>query len=284
MPATLRTRTVDSHASRLRRKLVAAGAPTGSDRERVGAGLPPRSRSCALGGTAHVPLEARLSIAVAARGRARAGGNRTARRRARPRPRGARGPGEPRCARSTRRRPRLQQGRDPARPGHAPGLARRRRSGWRRGPGRGCPLGPRVRSRHHRRARTWDGRRVLAVEPRATARRTRSAADRSRGARTDRPRAGARRRAAVRARRAASSSSTSRRSCSPPSGSATATATSHSSPAAAKSVVWRDRSSALATRPARSRPRARPVRLAGQSRPAQPPGRDRRLRVRAAER
>ena len=44
----LRTRTVDSHASRLRRKLVAAGAPTRSDRERVGAGLPPRSRSCAL--------------------------------------------------------------------------------------------------------------------------------------------------------------------------------------------------------------------------------------------
>ena len=28
MPATLRTRTVDSHASRLRRKLVAAGADT----------------------------------------------------------------------------------------------------------------------------------------------------------------------------------------------------------------------------------------------------------------
>jgi DNA-binding response OmpR family regulator len=28
MPATLRTRTVDSHASRLRRKLVAAGAPS----------------------------------------------------------------------------------------------------------------------------------------------------------------------------------------------------------------------------------------------------------------
>ena len=28
MPATLRTRTVDSHASRLRRKLVEAGAPS----------------------------------------------------------------------------------------------------------------------------------------------------------------------------------------------------------------------------------------------------------------
>ena len=66
MPATLRTRTVDSHASRLRRKLVAAGAPTDPIVNEWGRGYRLEvARALSRRPPRYVPLEARLSIAVA---------------------------------------------------------------------------------------------------------------------------------------------------------------------------------------------------------------------------
>ena len=98
--------------------------------------------------TRHLPLEARLSIAVAARRRARARGDRPARRRSHPRPRRERGPGEPRAHAQRGARPRLQRGRVPHVPGTRLAWIDGGARGRRRSADRGCPRRARVRSRH----------------------------------------------------------------------------------------------------------------------------------------
>ena len=239
----------DAHAHRrLAREPPATQArrgrsPVGSDRERVGAGVPPRSRSCALACAPAICRSkhaCRLPWRSSSRSRSRRSGCSSSRASTTASPvraaRVSRVRSTPRCRRCSGARSRVV-------PGHAPRVDRRRPGRRRRRADRRRACG----SRRPSSARSPSGepgtRRVLAVTRAPHAPRPRPAADRGRGAGADRPRAAARRRAPVRARGAAPPQAARDRSSTPHGGSATATAMSRSSPAAARSAGSPDRSS-----------------------------------------